>query len=105
MRPVIRTRSPTVVLFEPLAQSAEQSDAVPQRIKIPCFAFAAVVIGGNRDEGGVLGGVDPARPSDNDKFDDVLHKFSPDRVRRSVLTDITGPRAACAQAKKRRLHS
>ena len=59
--------------FEPLAQFAKQGDAVPLRIGLPCFAFAAVVVGGNRDVGDVLGGVDSAEPSDDVKFDDVLH--------------------------------
>ena len=88
---------------EPFAQSSEQGDAVPLGIGRPCFPFAAVVIGGNRDVGDLLVGVDPPEPSDDVKFDDVLHGFSPDGVRRNVLTDITGPRAACAPAKKRRL--
>ena len=65
---------------EPVAQFAEQGDAVPLRIGLPCFAFAAIVIGGNRDVGDVLGGVDPAEPSDDVEFDDVLHGLSPDRV-------------------------
>ena len=65
---------------EPFAQFGEQGDAVPLRIGLPSFAFAAVVIGGNRDVGDSLGGVDPAEPSDDVKFDDVLHEFSPDRV-------------------------
>jgi hypothetical protein len=90
---------------EPVAQFGEQRDAMPLRIGLPCFAFATVVIGGNRDVGDVLGGVDPAEPSDDVKFDDVLHCLSPDRIRRNVLTDMTRPRAACAPAKKRRLHS
>jgi hypothetical protein len=46
--------------FEPLTQFAKQGDAAPLRIGLPCLAFAAVVIGGNRDVGDVLGGVDPA---------------------------------------------
>ena len=53
---------------EPLAQFAEQGDAVPLRVGRPCFAFAAVVVGGNRDVGDGLGGVDPAEPSDDVKF-------------------------------------
>ena len=53
---------------EPFAQFAEQGDAVPLRIGLPCFAFAAVVIGGDRDVGDGLGGVDPAEPSDDVKF-------------------------------------
>ncbi len=68
-------------LFEPVAHFVEQGDAVPLRIRFPCLAFAAVVIGGNRDVGDVLAGVDPAEPSDDVKFDDVLHCLSPDRVR------------------------
>ena len=32
---------------EPFAQFAEQGDAMPLRIGLPCLAFAAVVIGGN----------------------------------------------------------
>ena len=72
---------------EPVAHLVEQGDAVPLRIGLPCFAFAAVVVGGNRDMGHFLGGVDPAEPSDDVKFDDVLHCLSPDRVRRNVLTD------------------
>ena len=90
---------------EPVAHLVKQGDAVPLRIGLPCLAFAAIVIGGNRDVGDFLGGVDPAEPSDDVKFDDVLHFLSPDRVRRNVLTDMTGPRAACAPVKKRRLHS
>jgi hypothetical protein len=90
---------------EPVAHLVKQGDTVPLRIGLPCFAFAAIVVGGNRDVGDFLGGVDPAEPSDDVKFDDVLHCLSPDRVRRYVLTDMTGPRAACAPAKKRRLHS
>ena len=45
---------------EPFAQFSEQCDAVPLGIGLPSFAFAAVVIGGNRDVGDGLGGVDPA---------------------------------------------
>ena len=47
---------------EPLAQFAEQGDAVPLRIGRPCFAFAAVVVGGKGDVGDGFGGVDPAPP-------------------------------------------
>jgi hypothetical protein len=85
--------------FEPLAQFAKQGDAMPLRIGLPCFAFAAVVIGGNRDVGDFLGGVDPAEPSDDVKFDDVLHCLSPDRVRRNVLTDMTGRAPPARQPK------
>jgi hypothetical protein len=92
-------------VVDPLTQFGEEGDAVPLRIGLPRLAFAAVVVGGDRDVSDVLGGVDPAEPSDDVKFDDVLHCLSPDRVRRYVLTDMTGPRAACAPAKKRRLHS
>ena len=53
---------------EPFAQFAEQGDAVPLRVGLPCFALAAVVVGGNRDVGDGLGGVDPAEPSDDVKF-------------------------------------
>ncbi len=49
---------------EPVAQLGEQGDAVPLRIGLPCLAFAAVVVGCNRDVGDVLGGVDP------DSFDE-----------------------------------
>ena len=42
-----------------------------------------------------------AEPSDDVKFSDVLHVSSPDCVRRNVLTDIEGPRAARPQAKRR----
>jgi hypothetical protein len=31
---------------------------MPLRIGLPCFAFATVVVGGDRDVGDVLGGVD-----------------------------------------------
>ncbi|MEO7569685.1 MAG: hypothetical protein ABIT16_08455, partial [Croceibacterium sp.] len=75
---------------EPFPLLCEQGDAVPLRIGRPCFAFAAIVVGGNRDVSDGLGGVDPAEPSDDVKFDDVLHGLSPDRVRRNVLTDILG---------------
>ena len=54
--------------------------------------------------GDLLVGVDLADAPDDVKFCNILHETSPDRVRRNVLTGITGPRAACAQAKKRRLH-
>ena len=53
---------------------------MPLRIGLTSFAFAAVVVGGNRDVGDGLGGVDPAESSDDVKFDDILHGFSPDRV-------------------------
>jgi hypothetical protein len=43
---------------EAVAHLVEQGDAVTLRIGLPCFAFAAVVVGGNRDVGDVLGGVD-----------------------------------------------
>jgi hypothetical protein len=43
---------------EPVAHLVKQGDAVPLRIGLPCFAFAAVVVGGDRDVGDVLGGVD-----------------------------------------------
>ena len=53
---------------------------MPLRIGFPRFAFAAVVVSGNRDVGDGLSGVDPAEASDDVKFDYVLPGFSPDRV-------------------------
>jgi hypothetical protein len=45
---------------EPVARFVERGDAVPLRIGLPCFDFAAVVVGGDRDVGDFLGGVDPS---------------------------------------------
>ena len=45
---------------EPVAHLVKQGDAMPLRIRFPRFAFAAVVVGGNRDVSDFLGGVDPA---------------------------------------------
>lgn len=63
---------------EPVAQFSKQGDAMLLRIGLPCLAFAAVVIDGNRDVSDFLGGVDLAEPSDDVKFYDILHCFSPD---------------------------
>jgi hypothetical protein len=101
MRPVMRTRSPIVAFVIRSRNLPNRNDAIPLRIELPCFAFAAVVIGGNRDVSDVLGGFDPAEPSDDVKFDEVLRCLSPDRAVRNDLTDMTGARATCAPAKNK----
>jgi hypothetical protein len=51
---------------------------MPLRVGLPCFAFSAVVIDGNRDVSDLLCGVDLTKPSDDVKLYDILHWFSPD---------------------------
>ena len=64
MRPGDANKIADYRFVEPFAQFGKQGDAMPLRIGRPCFAFAAVVVSGNRDVGDGLGGVDLAKPSD-----------------------------------------
>lgn len=63
-------------------------DAIPGDVGLPFVAIAAAVVGSNRKMGDILGTVDPAEPSDDVKFGDILHLSRPDRVRRNIPTDI-----------------